>query len=102
MTSRRVDAIVTWKEGGKLKGNTKLHVTDVIAGWCGVDFVSRVTFEHNSNRTLIINVEGTKYRIMGIRRSFVTSFVRTLLECPDSVERAKYLYTPGKRGIQYV
>lgn len=89
---RRVEGIITFTQGNKLKGHCRLIETDIVAGWCGVDLVSNVTFEHNTAKTLYVDVEGTTYRIPSIRRGDVARFVRSLLECENPVYRQNFRY----------
>lgn len=93
---RHIDSIITTKSGRKLRGSCRLIETDVVAGWCGVDLVSRVTFEHNTANALYIDVEGTLYRIPWIRRRDVIQFVRFFLESKDTTYRHQYRYDRRK------
>ena len=66
----RVGTIISTNNyDGHITGNTKRITTDIVAGWCGVDCVERVSFDYYSKtRTLDIDVEGRLYRLMGIRK----------------------------------
>lgn len=77
----RVDTIIaTTKANGVVEGTTKRITTDVVAGWCGVDIVSRVRFVYNTARTLHIYVENDHYMLKNVRRSLLLKTVADFLK----------------------
>jgi hypothetical protein len=81
----RIDTIIsTFKPNGVIEGKTRRITTNVIAGWCGVDFVERVRFVYNTARTLHIYVEERDhYMLKNVRRSSLLNVVSDFLKQDD-------------------
>jgi hypothetical protein len=62
---------------GHITGNTERITTSVSAGWCGVDIVERVKFDLNTAGALLIDVEGMKYKLRGIKKHCLHEALRT-------------------------
>ena len=86
----RIGMIISTEERNKhIIGQTERITTDVVAGWCGVDIVERVTFDRNTAGTLTINVEGRKYKLPNIRKADTFAALRCFLQSPQA-EMNKY------------
>ena len=77
----RIDTIISKTLGnGVIEGKTQRITTDIVAGWCGVDFVERVRFVYNTARTLHIYVEEKHYVLKNVRRSLLLKTVADFLK----------------------
>lgn len=81
--------ISTVESNNRITGNTQRITTSVVAGWCGVDLVERVTFDRNTAGTLRIDVEGRKYKLTNIKKSDTYAALRCFL-CSSQAEMNKY------------
>ena len=65
----RMGLMITNKQpNNHITGSTERITTDVVAGWIGIDLVERVTFDLNTAGTLLIDVEGRKYKLRLVRK----------------------------------
>lgn len=86
----RVGTIIYTEERNKhITGNTQRITTNVIAGWCGIDLVERVTFDLNTAGTLRITIGDRKYKLTNIRKSSLLAVVRCVVESTEE-ELAMY------------
>ena len=77
------DVIVTTTQYNKhITGSTRRITTDVVAGWCGVDIAERVTFDLNTAGTLLIDIEGRKYKLRNVKKSNLIDTLRIFLSLP--------------------
>jgi hypothetical protein len=81
--------IIAFRDGRKIVGGTTRIITDTVAGWCGIDLVQQVSFEINTMNSLILNIEGNKYRIKHISRRHYADAVFSALALSDE-ELEKY------------
>lgn len=81
--------ISTVESNNHITGNTQRITTSVVAGWCGFDLVERVTFDLNTAGTLLIDVEGCKYKLRGVKKSHLADTLHSFL-CQPKQKIAPY------------
>lgn len=83
MMNHREGMMFTEIKNNHVIGITERITTEVIAGWCGIDFREKVTFDLNTCGTLRIDIEGRKYLVKDIKKRDVKPFMRWFLAKDD-------------------
>lgn len=80
----RIGIIITTQQPNKhYTGSTERFTPTLSIDWCIVDLVERVRFDLNTAGTLLIDVEGRKYKLRNVKKSQLVATLRSFLCLPD-------------------